>query len=264
MKTIFITGSSAGIGKATALLFASKGWKVIASMRHPEEETELTGLTNITLLPLDISNPEEIKTAAGKALDTGDIDVVFNNAAYGMGGPLEGIPDDEMVRLFNTNLLGAIRVTQAFIPYFRSKKSGLFITTTALGGVVPFPLCSLYNAAKFALEGWSQSMAFELNTFGIAIKTIAPGLINTGFSTRAYFGNHEAYQEMLNRVMSVMMKETTHSSAEKVAATVYEAATDGKDQLRYLVGDDANAIYEQFQKYGPEATHKVLHQKFFE
>ncbi len=106
MKTIFITGASTGLGRATALLFAKNGWKVIATMRTPEKETELAGEANITLLALDVTNKEQIAEAAAKALEMGDVDVVFNNAGYGLVGPLEGISDEQLVRQLNTNLLG--------------------------------------------------------------------------------------------------------------------------------------------------------------
>ena len=102
-KTIFITGASAGIGKATAKLFAAKGWKVIATMRKPENETELNRLENITLLPLDVTNPEQIKDITQKALALGDVDVVFNNAGYALLGPLEAITDEELVQQMETN-----------------------------------------------------------------------------------------------------------------------------------------------------------------
>ena len=139
MKTIFITGASSGLGKATAKLFHEQGWNVIATMRNPEKETELSNLKNVTLLPLDVTNYDQIQNTVQKALDFGDIDVVFNNAGYGLIGPLESFNDDQITKQLNTNLLGVIRVTNAFIPYFRERKSGLFISTTSIGGLISFP-----------------------------------------------------------------------------------------------------------------------------
>lgn len=200
-KTIFITGASSGLGKATAKLFAEKGWKVIATMRKPGEETELHQLDIVTLLPLDVTNADQIKAIAEKAIALSDIDVVFNNAGYGLAGPLEGLSDAQLTRQINTNLLGVIRVTQAFIPYFRKRRSGLFITTTSIGGLIALPLNSVYHATKWALEGWSESMAFELNPFGIGIKTVSPGGITTDFSGRSLdTGQHPAYEEIINKV----------------------------------------------------------------
>ena len=266
MKTIFITGASTGLGRATALLFASKGWKVIATMRTPEKETELAQQANITLLPLDVTNPDQIKAAAEKALSLGEVDVVFNNAGYGLVGPLEGLTDDQITRQLNTNLLGVIRVTQAFIPHFRDRKSGMFITTTSIGGLVALPFNSIYHATKWALEGWSESMAFELNKFGVGIKTVSPGGIKTDFISRSLdMGAHEAYDEMVQNVFTVFSnpeRAATYSTAEQIADVVYEAATDGKDKLRYVAGADAQAMYARRLEVGDEAYRKEIGQLF--
>jgi NAD(P)-dependent dehydrogenase (short-subunit alcohol dehydrogenase family) len=266
MKTIFITGASTGLGKATALLFAAKGWKVIATMRTPEKETELAQQANITVLPLDVTNPEQIKATTEKAIAMGDIDVVFNNAGYGLVGPLEGITDSQLTRQIDTNLLGVLRVTQAFIPHFRAKKSGLFITTTSIGGLVTFPLNSVYHATKWALEGWSESMAFELGAFGIGIKTVSPGGIATDFISRSLdMGKHEAYDEMVGKVFAAFTnpeRAANYSTAEQIADVVYEAATDGKTQLRYVAGIDAKATYAQRLAVGDEAFRKGIAEIF--
>jgi len=185
MKTIFITGASTGLGKATAKLFAANDWNVIATMRKPENERELNLSDNIVLLPLDVTNLEQIKATTQKAIALGNIDVVFNNAGYGLMGPLESTTDEQLVRQVNTNILGVIRVTNAFIPYFREKQKGLFISTTSIGGLITFPFSSVYHATKWALEGWSESMAFELKKIGVGIKTISPGGIKTDFLNRS-------------------------------------------------------------------------------
>jgi len=159
-KTIFITGSSSGLGRATAKLFASKGWKVIATMRNPEKETELKNISGVALMALDITNPKQIVSVAETVMASGAVDVVFNNAGYGLSGPLEGLTDEQITRMVNTNMLGAIRTTKAFVRYFREKRAGLFIITTSIGGLMTVPFNSIYHATKWALEGWSESMAF--------------------------------------------------------------------------------------------------------
>ena len=116
----------------------------------------------------------------------GGVDVVFNNAGYGMAGPLEGLTDEQMLRMVNTNLMGPIRTTKAFIPHFREKKAGLFINTTSIGGLITVPFNSMYHATKWALEGWSESMAFELNQLGIGMKILEPGGMKTDFFTRSF------------------------------------------------------------------------------
>ncbi|WP_370636589.1 SDR family NAD(P)-dependent oxidoreductase [Spirosoma sp. KNUC1025] len=184
-KTIFITGASSGLGKATANLFQAKGWNVIATMRSPENEKELNPLANVTVLPLDVTNPVEIKNTVAKAISLHEIDAVFNNASYGLMGALESFSDDQIVNQLNTKLLGVIRVIKEFIPHFREKKSGVFVRTTSMGGLLAFPLHSVYHAAKFGVEGWSESMPFELAMHNIQIKTVAPGAIATDFTGRS-------------------------------------------------------------------------------
>ena len=266
-KTIFITGASSGLGKATALLFASNGWNVVATMRTPEKETELSQVENIRLLPLDITSLEQIQTTVKQVTDGSKVDVVFNNAGYGLTGPLEGTTDEQLVSQLNTNLLGTIRVTQAFIPHFRQKQSGLFINTTSIGGLIAFPFNSVYHATKWALEGWSESMAFELSKFGIGIKTVSPGGIKTDFAGRSLaVAQHDAYDELVDKVSRVFGdpdRQKSYSTAEQIAEVVYEAATDGKRQLRYVAGEGAKAMYAQRQKIGDEAFRKGIDTMFF-
>ena len=252
MKTIFITGASTGLGKATAKLFQQKGWAVIATMRQPKNDTELSQLTNVTVLPLDVSNPQQINNTIQRAIPLG-VDVVFNNAGYGLVGPMEAINDDQLVKQIDTNLLGVLRVSQAFIPYFREKKSGLFITTTSMGGLFTFPLGSVYHATKFALEGWSESLSFEMALFNVEVKTVAPGGIATDFGGRSIdAASHSAYEEASKKLWALFDSDN-FATAEDIAAVVYEAATDGKNQVRYVAGEDAKAMYARRLEIGNEA-----------
>jgi NAD(P)-dependent dehydrogenase (short-subunit alcohol dehydrogenase family) len=266
-RSIFITGSSTGLGKAAAKLFAAKGWRVLATMRQPEQETELGGVAGITLLALDVTRPDQIQAVAKRAIELGPIDVVFNNAGYGLAGPFEGTTDDQIVREVDTNLLGVLRTTQAFIPYFRERKAGLFITTTSIGGHLAFPFNSVYHATKWALEGWSESMAFELSKFGIGIKTVAPGGIKTDFQNRSLvLAQHPAYDALVTKALAFFRspeRASGYSTAEQIAEVVYEAATDGKDQLRYIAGADAKALYAQRKAAGDEAVHQAIDKMFF-
>ena len=266
-KTIFITGSSSGLGRAAAKLFASKGWKVIATMRTPEKETELASIPGVKLMALDTTDADQIQRVAQDVIADGGVDVVFNNAGYGMAGPLEGFTDEQIVRMIDTNLMGAIRITKAFVPYFRQKRAGLFINTTSIGGLIAVPFNSIYHATKWALEGWSESMAFELGQFGIGMKTVSPGGMRTDFFTRSLdTGRHEAYDALVDKVMNVIRdpkQMATYSSPDQIAEVVYEAATDGKDQLRYVAGEDAKATYAMRLKVGDEAFRKGMAQQFF-
>ena len=227
-KTIFITGSSSGLGRAAAKLFASKGWKVIATMRTPEKETELASIPGVKLMALDTTDADQIQRVAQDVITHGGVDVVFNNAGYGMAGPLEGFTDEQIVRMIDTNLMGAIRVTKAFVPHFRQKRAGMFINTTSIGGLIAVPFNSIYHATKWALEGWSESMAFELGQLGIGMKTVSPGGMRTDFFTRSFdTGRHEAYDALVEKVMNVIRdpkQMATYSSPDQIAGVVYEAA----------------------------------------
>jgi NAD(P)-dependent dehydrogenase (short-subunit alcohol dehydrogenase family) len=262
-NTIFITGASSGLGKATAKLFHSKGWNVISTMRNPEKETELSNLKNVTLLPLDVASLEQIKATVAKAISLHHIDVVFNNAGYGLMGAMEALSDKQILKQIDTNLLGVLRVTQAFIPYFRENKNGVFISTTSMGGLLAFPLNSIYHATKFALEGWSESMSFELGLHNIKIKTVAPGGIATDFIGRSLDRSSQPeYKELEDKLFSLidgMMQSA--STAEQIAEVVYEAATDGKDQIRYVAGEDAKAMYARRLEIGSEEARKEIRQQ---
>lgn len=263
-KTIFITGVSTGLGRAAAKLFQQKGWNVIATMRNPETEMELTALENVTVLPLDVTNLQQIKTTVAKAISLHHIDVVFNNAGYGLMGALEAFSDEQILKQISTNLLGVIRVTHAFIPHFREKKSGLFISTTSMGGFLGFPLHSIYHATKFGVEGWSESMSFELGLYKIGIKTVAPGATATDFLNRSLEKSlHPAYKELEDKLFdstNAMMNAAI--PAEQVAEVVYEAATDGKDQIRYVAGEDTKAMYARRLEIGGEAFRKEITKQF--
>ena len=265
-KTIFITGSSTGLGRASARLFAARGWKVIATMRDPSREAELGGVQGITLLPLDVTRHEQIAEAARLALARGPVDVVFNNAGYGLAGPFEGASDEQLVAQIDTNLLGVMRVTQAFLPALRARGAGTIITTTSIGGLVTFPFNSVYHATKWGLEGWSESLAFELSKFGIRVKTIAPGGIETDFAGRSLvLTRHPAYAEMMARVFKVFSdpeRRAAGSSAEQIAEVVYGAATDQKDQLTYVAGADAQEAYGQRLALGIDNFRKAISQRF--
>src|SRR5262245_27394206 len=266
-KTIFITGSSSGLGRATAKFFSSKDWRVIATMRNPGKETELANLPNVTLVPLDITDAQQIETAVTKAVTGDGVDVVFNNAGYGLAGPLEGVTDEQISRIVDTNLMGPIRTTKAFIPYFREKRAGLFINTTSIGGLMTVPFNSLYHATKWGLEGWSESLAFELKQFGIGMKTIEPGGMKTDFFTRSFdVAKHPAYDDLVEKVMNIITdpkRIATYSTPDQIAEVVYEAATDGKDQLRYVAGSDARVTYATRLQVGEEAFRDAMYQQFF-
>jgi short-subunit dehydrogenase len=254
-KTIFITGASSGLGKTTAKLFQSKGWNVIATMRNPENEKELTQLENVTVLKLDVSKNEELEKTIAEVLESYNVDVVLNNAGYGLIGPLEAFTDEQIHKQIETNLMGVIRVTKAFTPYFREKKEGVLINITSTFGLMGFPTCSIYSATKFAVDGFSESLGYELAPFGIKVKVVAPGGIQTDFAGRSLDGAfHESYGKLISKVQEGYSPEqiANYSKPEDIAEIIFEAATDEKEQLRYIAGKDANALYHERNEIGVE------------
>jgi NAD(P)-dependent dehydrogenase (short-subunit alcohol dehydrogenase family) len=262
---ILITGSSSGLGRATAVLFAEHGWRVIATMRNPQRETLLSEIAGVELVQLDTTDVDRITAVADEY--GARVNVVFNNAGYGISGPLEGLSDEQIVRAVETILLGTIRVTKAFTPYLRERGSGLFINTTSIGGLISVPFNSIYHATKWGLEGWSESMAFELGQVGVRMKILEPGGMKTDFFTRSLdTADHPAYDGLVGRVMAVVSDPeviASYSTPEQVAEIVYQAATDGSSQLRYLAGDDAKATYAARLEAGDEAFMAGMSQRFF-
>lgn len=247
-KTILITGASSGIGAATAQLFQSKGWNVIATMRSPENETELTTLDNVLVAKLDVLDLDSIENVIKEGIRKfGKIDVLLNNAGYGAYGTLESFARENIVRQFDTNVIGLLDVTKALLPHFRGNKSGVIINISSIGGKMAFPLGALYHGTKFAVEGISESLSYEVEQFGGKVKIVEPGAIATDFAGRSFdFSNDETlteYQDLVGKVMTGLpaLFETA-STASLVAEVIYEAATDGTNQLRYTAGEDAKAI----------------------
>ncbi len=254
-NTILITGASSGIGKETAKLFQSKGWNVIATMRNPENETELKNLDNIFVTHLDVLDIDSIQNAFQKGIEKfGSIDVLLNNAGYGAYGPLEAFSREKIVKQFNTNVIGLLDVTKAILPHFRQNKKGIIINISSIGGKITFPLGSLYHGTKFAVEGISESLNYEVEQFGGQVKIIEPGMIATDFAGRSFdFTNDESLMEYQNTVNALMVAlpamYQNASPAGLVAEVVFEVATDGKKQLRYTAGEDAKILFKNRQKY---------------
>ncbi|TDX12838.1 SDR family oxidoreductase [Flavobacterium sp. S87F.05.LMB.W.Kidney.N] len=254
-KTILITGASSGIGKETAKLFQSKGWNVIATMRNPESGSELKQLDNVLVTKLDVLDLDSIHNAFMEAVQKfGSIDVLLNNAGYGAYGPLEAFSRDEVLRQFNTNVIGLLDVTKTVLPHFRKNKKGIIINISSIGGKMTFPMGSLYHGTKFAVEGISESLGFELAQFGGQVKIVEPGMIATDFSGRSLvFSNDEnitEYQGLVGSLMAAMPTMAENASpASVVAEVIFKAATDGTDQLRYTAGEDAKMLMANRQQY---------------
>jgi len=241
-KTIFITGSSSGIGKATALYFARKGWNVAATMRNPDKEKELTQFSNVLLLPLDVLNQMQISEALQETIRVfGTIDVLVNNAGYAASGAFELATPEQIKKQFDVNVFGLMNMTQAVLPYFRAQKSGTIINLASVAGHCGFPGMSLYNATKFAVEGFSESLQYELNAFNIKVKVVEPGPIKTDFYSRSMdiISSKETtvYDNYINKVTAKMnAMGNKGKNPDSVVKIIFKATISKSNKLRYPVG----------------------------
>jgi NAD(P)-dependent dehydrogenase (short-subunit alcohol dehydrogenase family) len=244
-KTVLITGASSGFGKAAAMAFQQKGWQVIATMRSPEKEQELTTLPNILVERLDVQDPASIEQAINAGIEKfGNINVLVNNAGFGTIGVFESATLGQIKNQFEVNVFGLMQVTKAILPHLRKNGGGTIINVSSFGGIIAMPFGSIYNSSKFAVEGLSEALAFELSALNIAVKLIEPGSSATNFRTGAQLIKNQipAYDPLFTQLFARYAKAAESqrkATPEEVAATIYQAATDGKNQLRYVVGDDA-------------------------
>ena len=239
-KTILITGASTGIGKEVALYFAKKGWHVAATMRSPEKHSFKH--TTIKKYKLDVTDQHSIKDTIQKVIqELGSIDVIVNNAGYGALGIFEKATTEQIQKQFEVNVFGVMNVIRRTLPHFKKKKAGLIINISSMAGLLGIPMYSVYHGSKWALEGFTESLQFELQPFNIQVKNVEPGAIKTDFYTRSQevFTNesikgYDTYEAIIKGVI----KKTgeTAPGPKTVAEVVYKAATDGKNRLRYPVG----------------------------
>ncbi len=248
-QTIFITGASSGIGKASAALFADRGWNVVATMRNPDDGADLAGRDNVFVTALDLLDSDSITAAVAAGLERfGSIDVLLNNAGYGAYGPLEATPIEVLRRQFDVNVFGLAETIQAVLPSMRAQRSGVIINISSVGGRMAFPLGSLYHGSKWAVEGLSEALHFELGTLGIHVKIVEPGGVNTDFGGRSFVFTHDAeladYQPLVDMAAAAMADDNTEGNQdpEEVAEVIFTAATNGTRQLRYISGDGAVAL----------------------
>jgi NAD(P)-dependent dehydrogenase (short-subunit alcohol dehydrogenase family) len=251
MKTILITGASSGIGKATAVRFQGEGWSVIATMRDPAAGGDLAALDNVLVTRLDVTDAESIVSAVAEGIDHfGRIDVLVNNAGYGAYGPLEAFSTDRIRRQFETNVIGLLEVTKAVLPHMRANRAGTIINISSIGGQITFPLGTLYHGTKFAVEGLSEALHFELEPFGIHLRIVEPGMIRTDFGGRSFdFAMDEGVADYAPTVAAMgrlFGKLASNPSApELVADVIWAAANDTSNLLRFRAGPDAEALLDR-------------------
>lgn len=239
MKTVLITGTSSGIGKAAVKYFSEQGWQVAATMRTPQKEHELGLLPNVKLYPLDVTDDESIQSAIQASIkDFGGIDVVVNNAGYGAVGIFEKATKEQIQKQFETNVFGVMNVTRQILPYFREKNAGTIINVTSMGGRITFPIYSVYHGTKWAVEGWAEALQFELRPFNIKIKNVEPGAIKTDFYERSMDLFKKEGLNAYNDYEQIVYQNSQKAGETAplpivVAKTIFKAATDNSNKLRY-------------------------------
>ena len=268
-KTVFITGASSGIGLETALYFFEQRWNVIATMRNPEKRrTPLHEKGLPDLVHLDVMDSPSISAAIQYTLDKYQmIDVLVNNAGYAVYGPFEATTPTQVARQFDTNVFGLMEVTRQFLPVFCQQKGGVLINVASMGGRIGFPLYSVYNSSKWAVEGFSESLQYELKSLNIKVKIIEPGVIKTDFYDRSLdtvdcTSMNDAYGEILKRGEKRNGEFAMRIGAEPrlVARVIYGAATDASWRLRYPVGNDARLV-SVLRRFLPEGVFYRLLEK---
>ena len=246
-KTIFITGSSSGIGKATAQYFAEQGWNVAATMRSPEKHSDFAQSSNIKIYRLDVSDTESITTAISHAIkDFGQIDILLNNAGFSVFGAFECASEEEVQNQLNTNLLGVMNATRAILPHLRQRRNGRIITITSIGGLAAFPLFTLYHATKWAVEGFMESLYYELKPFNIKIKIVEPGAVDTHLAANTIESKSSTlkeYDAFVEKVRKNLLSANpgSYDKPVDIARTIMRAATDQSTRIRYPVGN-ANIV----------------------
>ena len=243
MKTVLITGCSSGYGLETALRFHSRGWNVVATMRTPREDV-LPRSDRLRVLALDVTKPESI---AAVLEASGPIDVLVNNAGIGLFGAFEATPMTTAREVFETNTFGVMAMTQAVLPRFRARRSGVVVNVTSSATLAPMPMVAVYTASKTAIEGFTASLAFELEAFNVSVKLVEPGY---GPSTRftSNSGSRmdglipEAYAPFAQDIFASFAQPAAVTTESDVADAVWRAANDASGQLRFPAGADAVAL----------------------
>lgn len=246
-KTILITGTSSGLGKTAAQFFASNGWNVVATLRNPNYDADLASLDGVLVTRLDVQDRASIQTAIEAGIARfGRIDALVNNAGFGLFGVFESTPREKIQEQFEVNVFGIMDVTRAILPHFREQRSGLIINVTSGAGIFGLPMLSLYCASKFAVEGFSEALSYELASQNIGVKIVEPGgVISTNFGKRsgieasqsAMIADYESFVAGANATFAGLRAER-HATEEDVAKVIFQAATDGTTQLRYVATED--------------------------
>jgi NAD(P)-dependent dehydrogenase (short-subunit alcohol dehydrogenase family) len=274
-KVALVTGSSSGIGFETALLLARAGFKTYASMRNLEKSKNISEIASTEKLPLqvvhlDVDDDGSVKDAIAKIVTADQrIDVLVNNAGYGLFGSVEDSSIEEIKAQFETNFFGVVRVTQRVLPVMRKQKSGTIVNVSSVGGRIGLPALSAYHGTKFALEGLSESIAYELEPFGIRVVITEPGairtnILNSSASAKKALDPKSPYFSLTQKLDDNFkaMMENASSSPKEVAKVILQAVTSENPLLRYSVGDDAATLIHARENMPDKEFRKMIMQNF--
>jgi NAD(P)-dependent dehydrogenase (short-subunit alcohol dehydrogenase family) len=267
-KVALVTGSSSGIGYETALMLARNGFDTYATMRNTNKSKEITEIAKkenlpLRVLKLDVTDDRSVDDAINNILnEKKSIEVVVNNAGYGLMGSIEDSSLDEIKAQFETNFFGAIRVMQKVLPIMRQQKSGTIVNVSSIAGRIGFPMGSSYVSSKFALEGLSESMSYELEQFGIRILLIEPGVINTNFAfvtPKKALDTNSPYSPIMNKMQENLVSTIANGTSPKeVANVILRAITEDSPERRYLVGNDAFELIDARKNSTDKDFEKII------
>jgi short-subunit dehydrogenase len=285
-KVAVVTGSSSGIGFETSLLLARKGFYTYATMRNLNKSQKINDVVEkenlpLKILQLDVTDDKSVKDAIRQITDESSrIDVLVNNAGYGVMGAVEDLSIDEFKSQFETNFFGVIRVTKEVIPIMRNQGSGNIINVSSVGGRIGIPLNTAYISSKFAIEGFSESMRYELEQFGIDVILIEPGVVKTNFFENAdvVVNNNDNNTSTTNNITSPysqltqklfegfepMLNSSSSSVSSDVAEVIYQAIESNNRDVRYPVGKDAVSIIKTRQNLSDKELENWIKESIFQ
>ncbi|MDE3739876.1 MULTISPECIES: SDR family oxidoreductase [Pseudomonas] len=269
-QTVLITGASSGFGLHSAKLFAREGWNVVATMRDVRAGEELTDVGNVLVTRLDVQEAASIHEAIAAGIERfGGIDVLVNNAGFSLYGVFESLTPEKIREQFDVNLFGVMDVTRAILPHFRTRKRGTLINISSGAGVFGLPMISAYNASKFALEGFSESLSYELLSQNILVKLVEPGgVLDTKFSARlaaeaSQVDTPEDYAGFVAAAERVFdgLRANRLASSEDVARVILQAANDRSDRLRYVATEDIQPLVRARRETSEEAYMALMRER---
>ena len=278
MKQVaIITGCSSGIGYETSILLAKNGFKTYATMRNVEKGDKLKDIAekenlDLKIIKLDVTDDYSIKNAINEIIqETNRIDILVNNAGNNIAGTVEDLSIEEFKEQFETNFFGLVRVTKAVLPIMRNQNSGIIVNLSSIVGKMAIPLNSAYTSSKFAVEGFSESVRFELEDFGIKVILIEPGVIKSNFyenikmSKNSLADPKSPYQPITQKIFEAFLSMIQYAFPAKIVADVIlEAITSDNPKIRYAVGDDAKSITEAKKRLSDKEFENWVKEGFFE